>query len=108
MRPGATTRGVSSRQTERLVGKFDRSLRRTNNLFVEKFGADKWLSVPYIEVRKRYQEIPDDKTLIILCDAGTRSSEVQVFLDHIGKTNSLVLGGGFNVIRRLGADWLPQ
>ena len=76
--------------------------------FVEKFGADKWLSMPYTEVRKRSAEIPENKTLIILCDAGTRSFEVQVFLDHIGKTNSLVLGGGFNVIRRLGADWLPQ
>ncbi|MCI5138084.1 MAG: pyridine nucleotide-disulfide oxidoreductase, partial [Candidatus Electrothrix sp. AR1] len=76
--------------------------------FVEKFGADKWVSVSYAEMRKRYEEIPEDKTLIILCDAGTRSFEVQVFLDHVGRTNSLVLGGGFNVIRRLGADWLPQ
>ncbi|CAK8714981.1 NADPH-dependent 2,4-dienoyl-CoA reductase, sulfur reductase [Candidatus Electrothrix laxa] len=76
--------------------------------FVEKFGADKWVSVPYAEMRKRYKEIPEDKTLIILCDAGTRSFEVQVFLDHMGRTNSLVLGGGFNVIRKLGADWFPQ
>mgnify|MGYP000612116580 CR=1 FL=1 len=58
------------------------------------------------EVRARHEEIPDDKTLIILCDAGTRSYEVQVFLDHIGKRNSLALSGGFNVIRRIGADWL--
>jgi NADPH-dependent 2,4-dienoyl-CoA reductase/sulfur reductase-like enzyme/rhodanese-related sulfurtransferase len=72
----------------------------------EKFGADKWLAVPYQEVRARHEEIPDDKTLVILCDAGTRSYEVQVFLDHIGKQNSLVLSGGFNVIRRIGADWL--
>ncbi|MDU9048227.1 MAG: FAD-dependent oxidoreductase [Candidatus Electrothrix sp. Rat3] len=77
-------------------------------VFIEKFGADKWVAVPYAEMRQRFAEVPDDKTLIILCDAGTRSFEVQVFLDHIGKTNSLVLGGGFNVIRKLGADWLPQ
>ncbi len=70
-------------------------------VFVEKFGADAWISVPYAEVRKRYKEIPEDKTMIILCDAGTRSYEVQVFLDHIGRTNNLVLGGGFNVIRRI-------
>ncbi len=73
---------------------------------VEKFGAAKWLAVPYQEVRARHEEIPADKTLIILCDAGTRSYEVQVFLDHIGKGNSLVLSGGFNVIRRMGAGWL--
>lgn len=76
--------------------------------FVEKFGADHWVAVPYNEVRRRYEEIPPDKTLIILCDAGTRSFEVQVFLDHIGRSNSLVLSGGFNVIRRIGVDWLPN
>lgn len=74
---------------------------------VHKFGEDKWLAIPYNRIRERYMELPDDKTMIILCDAGTRSFEVQVFLDHIGKKGSLVLSGGFNVIRRLGADWLP-
>ena len=75
---------------------------------VEKFGKDRWLAIPYIEMRERYNEIPDDRTLIILCDAGTRSYEVQIFLDHIGKNNTMVLSGGFNVVRRLGVDWYPQ
>ncbi len=74
--------------------------------YVEKFGADHWLAIPYSEIRERYRELPADKTLVILCDAGTRSFEVQVFLDHVGLKNTLVLSGGFNVIRRLGADWL--
>lgn len=74
--------------------------------YMEKFGKERWLAVPYSELRARHEEIPTDKTLIILCDAGTRSYEVQVFLDHIGKRNSLVLSGGFNVIRRIGANWL--
>jgi len=76
--------------------------------FVEKFGSDRWVAVPYAEVRNRHPEIPEDKTLIILCDAGTRSYEVQIFLDHIGKTNTMVLSGGFNVIRRIGVDWYPE
>ncbi|MDH3328815.1 MAG: FAD-dependent oxidoreductase [Desulfobulbaceae bacterium] len=76
--------------------------------YVEKFGSDKWLAVPYNEVRKRYAELPDNRKMIILCDAGTRSFETQVFLDHVGKKDSLVLSGGFNVIRRIGVDWLPQ
>jgi len=75
--------------------------------FVEKFGEERWLAIPYIDVRKRYEEIPEDRTMIILCDAGTRSYEVQIFLDHIGKNNTMVVSGGFNVIRRLGVDWLP-
>ena len=75
--------------------------------FVEKFGELRWLAIPYIDVRKRYGEIPENRTMIILCDAGTRSYEVQIFLDHIGKNNTMVVSGGFNVIRRLGVDWLP-
>jgi NADPH-dependent 2,4-dienoyl-CoA reductase/sulfur reductase-like enzyme/rhodanese-related sulfurtransferase len=75
-------------------------------VLADKFGQDKWLALPYHEVRTRHEEIPADKTLIILCDAGTRSYEIQVVLDHLGKRNSFVLSGGFNVIRRMGADWL--
>lgn len=75
--------------------------------FVEKYGPEKWLAIPYNEIRQRHQEVPDNKTMIIICDAGTRSYEVQVFLDHVGRQNSLVLSGGFNVIRRIGVDWIP-
>ncbi|RJX21480.1 MAG: pyridine nucleotide-disulfide oxidoreductase [Desulfobulbus sp.] len=73
--------------------------------YAAKFG-ERWLAIPYNEMRQRHGEIPEDKTMIILCDAGTRSYEVQVMLDAVGKRNSLVLSGGFNVIRRVGADWL--
>lgn len=76
------------------------------SVLVEKFGADKWLSIPYIEVRERFQELPTDKMMIIICDAGTRSSEIQIVLDSVGLDNNLVLGGGFNLIRRLGVSWL--
>jgi len=75
--------------------------------YVAKFGRERWLAIPYNEVRQRYQEVPAGKTMVILCDAGTRSYEVQVMLEAAGKKNSLVLSGGFNVIRRVGVDWLP-
>ncbi|KPK27252.1 MAG: pyridine nucleotide-disulfide oxidoreductase [Desulfobacterales bacterium SG8_35_2] len=77
-------------------------------VFVAKFGPDIWKDIPYVNVRARYKELPDDKMLIIICDAGTRSSEVQVFLDSMGLSNNLVLGGGFNAIRRIGVDWWPE
>jgi NADPH-dependent 2,4-dienoyl-CoA reductase/sulfur reductase-like enzyme/rhodanese-related sulfurtransferase len=76
--------------------------------FVNVFSEDLWKAIPYVEIRARYAELPDDKTLVIICDAGTRSFEVQTFLDNIGRTNSLVLGGGFNAIRRIGPDWWPS
>jgi NADPH-dependent 2,4-dienoyl-CoA reductase/sulfur reductase-like enzyme/rhodanese-related sulfurtransferase len=76
--------------------------------FVEKFGASLWLAIPYNEVRARFQELPTDKIMIVLCDAGTRSFEVQSFLDSVGRKNSLVLSGGFNVVRKIGVDWYPE
>ncbi|MBC8208261.1 MAG: FAD-dependent oxidoreductase [Desulfobulbaceae bacterium] len=76
--------------------------------FVTKYGADLWCAIPYNEVRQRYRELPVDKTMVILCDAGTRSFEVQSFLNSVGVTNTLVLSGGFNVVRRMGVDWYPQ
>jgi NADPH-dependent 2,4-dienoyl-CoA reductase/sulfur reductase-like enzyme/rhodanese-related sulfurtransferase len=75
--------------------------------FVEKFGADNWCAIPYNEIRARFSEIPTDKQLVILCDAGTRSFEIQSFLHSVGVDNTLVLGGGFNMVRRMGIDWYP-
>ncbi len=75
--------------------------------FVARFGPDLWIAIPYVNIRSRYRELPEDTTLVIICDAGTRSSEVQVFLDSVGRKNTLVLGGGFNAIRRIGVDWWP-
>lgn len=75
--------------------------------FVEAFG-DRWLAIPYVEVRKRVAEVPENQTLIVICDAGTRSYEIQCLLDSVGKRNSLVLGGGFNLVRRIQTDWWPK
>lgn len=74
---------------------------------VAALGEDIWGSMPYEQIRDRYEALPDDKTMIIFCNAGSRSYEIQVFLDSVGKSNTLVLPGGFNVIRRIGAEWLP-
>lgn len=73
--------------------------------FVEAFG-EFWISLPYEQVRERYSELPTDKTLIIFCNAGSRSYEIQVFLDSVGVTDTLVLPGGYNVLKRIGVDWL--
>ncbi|MFC1827173.1 FAD-dependent oxidoreductase [Thermodesulfobacteriota bacterium] len=76
--------------------------------FVNTFGSDIWHAIPYVDVRSRYRELPDNKMLIIICDAGTRSSEVQIFLDSVGLKNNLVLGGGFNIMRRIDPYWWPS
>lgn len=73
----------------------------------EKFGDTVWLSLPYDQVRSRYDELPKDKKMIIFCNAGSRSYEVQVLLESVGFPNTEVVPGGFNIISRMGAEWLP-
>jgi rhodanese-related sulfurtransferase len=73
---------------------------------VEKFGAALWLSLPYDKVRSGYQDLPADKTMIIVCNAGSRSYESQIALDAAGLRNTLVLPGGYNLIKRIDADIL--
>ena len=76
--------------------------------FMEKFGSERWISVPYEQMRERYSELPVDKTMIIVCNAGSRSYEIQRILDNKGMENTLVLPGGVNILRRMNVDWLPQ
>jgi rhodanese-related sulfurtransferase len=75
--------------------------------FKEKFG-DIWVDMVYDSVRANYKDLPTDKTLLIICDAGTRSYEVQIFLDSVGLSNTLVLGGGFNMMTRMEPSWWPN
>ena len=74
--------------------------------FLAKFGSA-WSALEYKDVRASYETLPKDKTMIIICDAGTRSYEVQVFLDAVGYSNTLVLGGGFNLMTRMEPEWWP-
>lgn len=72
---------------------------------VERFGA-LWIPLPYPEMRARYQELPEDKELILVCGAGTRSYEVQSFLDSVGCSKTLVLEGSLMALRPMGVEWL--
>lgn len=73
--------------------------------YVHRFGERHWMSLPYEQVRSRYQQLPADRNCILVCNAGTRSYEVQVLLDSLGKQNTQVLCGGLNVISRMGLPW---
>ena len=73
--------------------------------YVKKYGPERWVALEYGQVRARFGELAADKTYIVVCNAGTRSYEIQVFLDHQGKIDSMVVCGGLNVISRLGVDW---
>ena len=71
---------------------------------VEHFGEGLWMSLPYDEIRERYGELPTDKTLIIFCNAGSRSFEIQVFLDFHDRKNSLFCPAGIMLFVVWGQD----
>lgn len=72
---------------------------------IAKYGK-RWLHIPLGELRKRYEELPDDVHLYILCDTGPRSYESQVLLDAVGKSNTSAILGGYAMIRKMIPDFL--
>ncbi|RKX62613.1 MAG: pyridine nucleotide-disulfide oxidoreductase [Thermodesulfobacteriota bacterium] len=75
--------------------------------FIEKF-QDRWRHMPYDKFRDEHEQLPKDKMLILICNAGAKAYEVQCFLDSVNIKNTVVLPGGLNVIRNLGVDWWPS
>jgi NADPH-dependent 2,4-dienoyl-CoA reductase/sulfur reductase-like enzyme/rhodanese-related sulfurtransferase len=80
-------------------------VRSTENAkpFVEKY-PDVWLNIPQEELPGRWDEIPRDKDIVLICNAGGRSYEVQVALDHQNLTNTRNLQGGVGGIKKCGFD----
>ena len=74
---------------------------------IAKYG-NRWVHISLGELRKRYEELPEDVHLCILCDTGPRSYESQVLLDVRGRTNTRAVLGGYAMIRRLDSDFLQQ
>jgi phage shock protein E len=52
--------------------------------------------IPMGEIPARIQEIPTDKTVIVQCRSGNRSSQVTEYLRQQGMTNVHNLSGGMN------------
>jgi NADPH-dependent 2,4-dienoyl-CoA reductase/sulfur reductase-like enzyme/rhodanese-related sulfurtransferase len=66
--------------------------------FIDKYG-EQWLNIPQPEMRERVDEIPVDEPLILFCDTGARSYEVQVFLTSKGIINTRQVQGGYAMVR---------
>ena len=77
--------------------------------FVERFGA-RWLNIPQETLNKRMDEVPRDKRLLLVCNAGGRSYEAVRQLDREGIDNTLNVQGGVAVLKKSGMlktekDW---
>lgn len=71
--------------------------------FLEKH-PDVWMNIPQDELGGRLDEVPRDKPLVLVCNAGGRSYEAQITLKEAGIEDALNLQGGVAAIRRSGMD----
>ena len=69
--------------------------------FAAHFGK-RWLNVPQETLKHRFQDIPRDKQLILVCNAGMRSYEALRQLRSRGFDNVVALQGGIASLKRAG------
>ena len=70
---------------------------------VEKYGPH-WVNIPNNELGRRIDELPDDKEIILICNAGSRSYDALNILQQSGK-NIRNLLGGMNGLLRAGCEF---
>ncbi len=63
---------------------------------------DRWLNIPQETLRHRFSEVPRDKRLILVCNAGLRSYEALRQLQTQGFTNAVGLQGGIASLKKAG------
>ncbi len=65
---------------------------------VEKYGPH-WVNIPNNELGRRIDELPDDKKIILICNAGSRSYDALNILQKSGKDVHNLLGGMNGLLR---------
>ncbi|MDY6881552.1 MAG: FAD-dependent oxidoreductase [Thermodesulfobacteriota bacterium] len=68
---------------------------------LEKY-PDHWKNIPQDELRKRLDEVPGNKRIVLICNTGARSYEAQVTLDQSGIKDSYSLQGGAAGLKKFG------
>jgi NADPH-dependent 2,4-dienoyl-CoA reductase/sulfur reductase-like enzyme/rhodanese-related sulfurtransferase len=72
-------------------------------IYLEKY-PDVWKSIPQGEIKKRADEIPKDKKIILLCNTGVRSYEAQLNLKEVGIDNAVTVQGGVAFLKKWGSS----
>jgi NADPH-dependent 2,4-dienoyl-CoA reductase/sulfur reductase-like enzyme/rhodanese-related sulfurtransferase len=75
--------------------------------FLERFG-NRWINIPQETLKDRFDEVPKDKRVIVVCNSGVRSYEALRQLNHEGISNALNLQGGVGAIKKAGAIELSK
>ncbi|WP_243310661.1 FAD-dependent oxidoreductase [Fundidesulfovibrio agrisoli] len=68
----------------------------------------KWHNIPQGQLRSRLDEVPRDKTVVLVCNTGIRSYEAQITLEQAGFKGVLNLHGGMAALKQSGADPLKK
>jgi len=71
--------------------------------FVNKY-PDYWKNIPQDELRARFEDVPKDKKLVLICNTGVRSYEAQLVMDKAGLKNTYNLQGGVAALKKWGLD----
>lgn len=69
--------------------------------FVARFG-ERWLNIPQETLKRRFDEVPRDKPLILICNAGMRSYEALRQLQAQGFEKAVGLQGGVAALKKAG------
>ncbi|WP_291328026.1 FAD-dependent oxidoreductase [Desulfovibrio sp. UCD-KL4C] len=71
--------------------------------FLEKY-PEHWHNIPQGEIPERFEELPKDKKIVLVCNTGGRSYEAQIMLDGLGFDQVVNTQGGMAVIKAWGVD----
>ncbi len=63
---------------------------------------DHWHNVPQGEIYNRLNEIPKEKSVVLVCNTGARSYEAQIMLDAMGYEKVINVHGGMTGIQKYG------
>jgi NADPH-dependent 2,4-dienoyl-CoA reductase/sulfur reductase-like enzyme/rhodanese-related sulfurtransferase len=69
--------------------------------YVDLFG-ERWVNIPQETLSRRLDEVPRDKRLLVVCNAGGRSYEALRQLEAAGLCNAVNLQGGIAALKKSG------
>jgi NADPH-dependent 2,4-dienoyl-CoA reductase/sulfur reductase-like enzyme/rhodanese-related sulfurtransferase len=64
--------------------------------------SERWLNIPQETLKHRFEEIPKDKRLIVVCNSGARSYEALRQLENAGICEAVNLQGGVAALKKSG------
>jgi rhodanese-related sulfurtransferase len=77
--------------------------RQDGEAYADKY-PECWINIPQDELRQRFDEIPKDKEIILLCNTGVRSYEAQLNLREMGMDEPRSVQGGIVTLNKCGLD----